>query len=51
MLAHNAPLAAAMRGLLVVCFLYHHRLQVWGTPASGNRPHCSADGSLVPDPL
>jgi hypothetical protein len=43
----NASPAAAVRGLLVVSFLILYRLYVCRMPASGNRPHCSADGSLV----
>jgi len=42
----NAPPAAAVRVLLVLTFAYMYHLQVWGMPAYGKRPHCSADGSL-----
>jgi hypothetical protein len=39
-IAPNAPLAAAVRVLLVVSFLFLYPLQVWLMPTSVNRPHC-----------
>jgi hypothetical protein len=46
-ITHNAPHAAAVRVLLVVHFAFHYHLQARCMPPSGNRPHCSADGSIA----